>query len=495
MLNRVLPGAGEALKMVGHAGNAAEMSLIAVVAVVEILMRDFEEMAKSAKRADEELATLLDEKYDAAAIRGVAKAWEDAATAQEIYRLGLAEKQQDENDPTRGAADRALRAAKSYETAQQQINDAQKKLGEASIEEMEKKGTITHQQALIAKLQLDEAYEKRRLELAAETDAKGIDTKQRTAAIVAKQKAVAEIGESYAEKISAKADADVAHVKMEISKTGTDKETGEKLKKESDVSQETADQIREMYARISGDASGNVGLAAMGHYLRNLQFDPTEKVAQQPSAGDMWKIARMFDYGVGGLGTSDADLASYESGEKLSKTAERDEKKLNDLLAKREHDAALAKHELERQKHLLDEKSAQLDKLQQELDTMKAEAQAREQNNATVTGIKDRTEAVKSGVAPPVNPFAPPPRAAAEPLPPSDTSYRAAEGAFRPLGAAVDINGLIAALHLNEQQKNTVLDHIHNVTKDSLAAWNSLERKWGELEQQIRNSSNYHSSG
>jgi len=235
MLNRVLPGAGEALKMVGHAGNAAEMSLIAVVAVVEILMRDFEEMAKSAKRADEELATLLDEKYDAAAIRGVAKAWEDAATAQEIYRLGLAEKQQDENDPTRGAADRALRAAKSYETAQQQINDAQKKLGEASIEEMEKKGTITHQQALIAKLQLDEAYEKRRLELAAETDAKGIDTKQRTAAIVAKQKAVAEIGESYAEKISAKADADVAHVKMEISKTGTDKETGEKLKKESDV--------------------------------------------------------------------------------------------------------------------------------------------------------------------------------------------------------------------------------------------------------------------
>jgi hypothetical protein len=495
MLNRVLPGSGEALKAVANSGDQGTMALLGLTAVIEIISNGFEELSRNAKAADEGLAAILDEKYDADAIRGVADAWEKAATAQEIYRLGLAEKEQDENDPTKGAADRALRAAKSYETAQQQINAAQQKLGEASIEEMEKKGVITHQQALLAKLQLDEAYEKRRLELATETDAKEIDIKQRTADIVAKQKATAETGEAAAENNSAKADAAVAHVKTEIKKTEQDKAAAKEEMDKSGVTSSDAQTIRELYEKAGGKDPQNTSLQGMADWLRTGINHDASRVGGL-GLGDLNDLRRMFtSFLSGGRDISDAQIAAYEGGEGMSKRTDSAQVKMNATLALREHDAELAKHELERQKHLLDEKSAQLDKLQQEVDTMKAEAQAREQNNATVAGIKYKTEAVKSGIAQPVNPFAPPPRAAAEPPPPPDTSYRAAEGAFRPQVAAVDINGLIAALNMNEQQKNKVLDHIHNVTKDSLAAWNALERKWEELQSQIKHSSNCYGSG
>jgi predicted subunit of tRNA(5-methylaminomethyl-2-thiouridylate) methyltransferase len=222
MLNRILPGSGEALKAFGHQADGGALALIGITTALEIVIHSFEELTRNAKAADEALAAIVDEKYDTAAVEGVAKAWNEATAAQEVYRRSLAERHEDDNDPSKGLADRALRSARDYQSAQQQISEAQKKLGEASIEEMEKQGLISHQEALKQKLQLDFEYEQRRLALAKATDEAELKIKRDTAEIVKEQVASATTNENAAAQKSAAADASKAHIQTEIEKTKQD---------------------------------------------------------------------------------------------------------------------------------------------------------------------------------------------------------------------------------------------------------------------------------
>jgi len=421
MLNRILPGTGEALKAIGHSGDEGAMMMIGLASVVEIVSKSLEQMSENARKADEGLAAIVDEKYDTEATRQVADAWNNAATAHDLYVRSLREHHEDDNDPSKGPMDRAARTAKEAQSEQQKIDDAQKKLGEAYIDELENHGVITHARALAAKLQLDEQYEQRKLALVHQADQQELDIKQKTVDIVQKQKADATTNEADAEKKSGAAEAGVAHVKMEIDKSKQDKAAAQAEMDKSGVTKGDAANIREYYEKAGG-VKKDASLQDMADYLRILINNPlnpsNDKKLSKVGVEGVNDLRGMFtSWMTGGKDITDAQVSAYEGGEQVDKKSDAALVRLNAQLATREHEAAEAKAELDRQKHLLDEKTGQLDKLQQEVDELKATQQAKEANAATVAGIDAQTAGVKNGQRPAVNPLAPPPTAARAALP------------------------------------------------------------------------------
>lgn len=350
--------------------------------VLEILIDDFKMMAESARRGDEALAAILGEKYDADAPRGVAEAWRAATDAHAAYVESLEEHREDDNDPGNGPMDRASRAAKERESAQQKINEAQKKLAGASVDEMEQRGLLTHQQALAARLQLDAQYEQRRLALAHEADGQELELKQRTADIVAKQETEAEAGVATSQAASDQAAVRAAALKGRLARDKTDEAAGEDQMKKSSV--------------------------------------------------------------------TDEDLANYEGGRGLKDKAQRDESSAQKQSDAAESSAEKARRVLERQQHLLETKTSQLDRLQREVDELRATQQAREQNDATVSGIDAQTAAVKNGAAIPRGAFASPAAAAAA-------------GPSAPAPETAAIQSMIDALQ-------------HGQSQQAIAIANSLQR-------------------
>jgi len=402
MLNRVMPGAGEALKTVGHSGDQSAMAMIGLAAAIEIVSKSYEQLKENSKAADEAVAAIMAEHGDAEAVRAIAKAWEDAATEQEIYRLGLAQRHDDNNDPTKGAAERELNAAKAAAQGKEQLLKDEYDMGVASIQALEEQGLISHQQALTKKLALDQAYETARIKIQQDADAQDLSLKQGTLDTAKKQKAADDIAEQNA----AVKESNSRHA-LEENKTNQEqfKKTGDAGRDEmakSGISGSQEQEIRELYEKASGlPSSGKdaVSLQQQGDYLRkNNLYGNFSKNAL--SLGESADVNKLFGSWItGGANISDEQLAAYGGGEDVAQKADA----AGNTLAKQqpglEHTEALAKQELERQKQLLDEKSAQVDKLQAEVDELKKSTPQKEAIGRASGAIKLGTEAVKDNAA------------------------------------------------------------------------------------------------
>lgn len=425
LINRAVPGAGEALRAFAKRNDEGALAMIGVVAVAEILITSYKQMAANAKAADTALASMLEDKGDTKAVQAIADAWNEATNAQESYRRSLIEKASDEMDPTKGLADRALNAAKTYASAQEQINDAQRKLGIASIDEMEKQGVISHQQAIINKLKLDADYEAARLKLQHDADSREVDIKTKTAEIVKGQMEASRKDEAEAATAATAAHTAAERNKSKIEELRKTEEAGKKEQKESGVTDADAQRIRELYQSMGGkdknlDLQGQASFVRSG-YRRGQMSGMTFE--------DQLEVNGLFGAGVmGGRDLTNAQIAAYQGGGEVAAKAGSAASKLEKLQQDLNNNAENAKTELERQKHLLDEKTEQLNKLQTEVQVLKAESQAREQNAATVSSINLKAEAVKEGAAKPTNPFAVAPIAATEAVPTSGIPTSGATG-------------------------------------------------------------------
>jgi len=85
LLNRVLPGSGEAVRALEHSGSGTALAFIGMATAIEMVISAIEKLKASAKAADESLAQSLTEGGSLDAINKQKKAWEDADLAQEKY--------------------------------------------------------------------------------------------------------------------------------------------------------------------------------------------------------------------------------------------------------------------------------------------------------------------------------------------------------------------------------------------------------------------------
>jgi hypothetical protein len=85
LMNRVIPGSGEAIKAMGHSGDSAALAFIGMAAAIEMVIGALDKMKAAAKAADESLAESLESAGSSGAINAQKKAWEDSDLAQDKF--------------------------------------------------------------------------------------------------------------------------------------------------------------------------------------------------------------------------------------------------------------------------------------------------------------------------------------------------------------------------------------------------------------------------
>jgi hypothetical protein len=415
MIDRIIPGAGDAIRAFGKRNDQTALAVTGVAAALEIVLITYKKIADGAKAADEAIATLLTEGGSKAAIEAMRKAWEDADIASTVYHYNLF---RDEDDAVKRIADTNIEIAKRFQTAQEQINNAQKGVAEASIEAMEKNGVISHEEALKRKYELDVEYENKRLALMRQTDARILDIQRGELAAKIGQKGAADSNEAAAAAANKIAQGTLAKHETLAKTYGENISKAQETIKQTGITPELVQKLNEAFSKITGKNDVTTGLAEQYDALKGLNL-----LAHPSIIPLMDKLgARGGEAGLAAYGTGRQDIKSNQAS--LDAENKRDEALRTT--------AEIAKSDLAEANRVQTELKKSINDLSIKVGELAATNKANETNAATVAGLNKQAEAIKSGVASPASTDIPPPTAAGTqpPFLPAGTSAGAGRTPF-----------------------------------------------------------------
>jgi hypothetical protein len=405
MMDRIVPGAGAAIRAFGQQNSEASMALIGIGGVLMVVIDLFKKVQAGAKAADDATAALLSEGGSKGAIAAVSKAWEDAHIASAVYHHKLF---QDEDDIVKRIADTNIEIAKRFQTAQEQIDQAQKGVAVASIEALEKQAVISHEEALKRKYELDVEYENKKLALTHQTDARVLEVQRGELATKTGQKGAADINEAAAEAANKTAQGNLAKHE-ELVKTYSDNITKAKdAMKGLGIGPENIQHLNEAFEKFNPGKS-SVTTPLSDQYMALLGTgDATTK--------GMMAFFAMHG-GAGGLAAADTGMKDIKSNQTQLDAENKRDEALRTI-------AENAKSDLEETKRVQHELKKAIDDLTIKVGELAATNKANETNAATVAGLTNQAEAIKAGLAPPVSAKTPPPGASTTQAPflPTGTS-------------------------------------------------------------------------
>jgi hypothetical protein len=308
VLGHDIPGSA-ALMEAGFAGAESKMlgSIFLLISGVEMLRNALNKINEEKKESTKIEEALSD--ADAQQTDGLEKqreAIEKADVSQAEFYHEYIRNTHDAAD----AAEKFAQAILKAESSRNQDNDSkQKGIAGSEIEEMEKRGVLSHAAALKAKEQLDIEYEQRKLirQMAADAieQSMAINTlNNKQVATEGLQRSEASAEEKYKTAATAKAknDTDIENASRRIS-------AGEDTKKtlrDTGVTEESVQQLSELFTKLTGKDSSTVSLS-----------DQFTAIAQHDIYGTGGSLGVIDTYAahelVKKLGSQgDRNLATYE---------------------------------------------------------------------------------------------------------------------------------------------------------------------------------------
>ena len=395
-LNHLVPGLGTALKAAFHPDS---IGIISVVLAFEALSTVLENI----KAIDE--IKLADFTGDKAAVDAVREAYEHARVAAALF----VDEQNRLNHAGASAEEVQKREAENYKnlaSAQEQFNSARKKLGEAEIEEREKKGVITHAEALKEQFALDVAYAAQKLQLEAQTDAAQLASLQKRLAAEKAQLAAANADLATDEaNAAATAAAKAKHDKRkETAEKNAEsaKNTLEELGKSKGklvsgvVNEETAGQLEAFYEKHFGSSAGK---------NHSEMFQELENARSYAGGFNTVNADLKLQYFLAHTTGSQAEFAKYDGAQQQLSGSKAEIKKLEETQFQVDLNAERAKKQLDATEETVRKWSASVDTLERQIPNQQADATARLQNSTAVQNMDLRQDAIKKGLGDPGNAF------------------------------------------------------------------------------------------
>lgn len=395
-LNRIVPGLGTALKVAFHPDM---IGIVGAVIAFEALHRVMEDI----KAIDD--IKLADFKGDKEAIDAVRQSYEQAQVAAQTF----VDEQDRLNHAGLSADDVAKRRIESYKnltTAQEEFNTAQKKFAEAGVDDQEKKGLITHAEAVKEKFALDVEYTGKKLQLDAQLAADELRIKQQalqtereqlTRASQDQRTDLANAEHTAAAKAKHDKDIDTAKENIESGKKALEelgKSHGSIV--QGIYSDETAQQLEEYYEKYVGDAHGK-NHSEMFAGLRDKMTSLTSGAAYNP------ELVNFVDRTIGKGG--DAGWAKFDDAKQQIASQQGLLKKLEESQFKVDLNAERGKKQLEATDEAIRKLSADVEAHTRAIQQAGADAAAKANNASAVANLDLRAEAVKNGLPDPGNPF------------------------------------------------------------------------------------------
>jgi hypothetical protein len=398
MLNRIMPGAGDALRAFGRRNDEGALAMIGVAASLGMVIRLVHDYKKSAQEADESVSKLMASKFGAGVIEEVKKAWEDAELAEELYYHNLV---RNDEDTQKRVADSNLSRVKTQAAAQQQIDDAQKGVELASIEKLEHVGVVSHEAAAKMKHEIDVKYMNLRLALEREADAQELAIQTQLLASE-KQKQTA-AGADVKDKFD-KANAAEVALKEHEKKVEADRQSiteAEDQMKASGITAAQAGRIRELYELGSGkdfDKTKNLDeqyMELMKHAYYGTSYGANLTAGEQAEAVGIFAPKML-----GGQGIQRGQVDAYSAGESqvagLKIQLRKDE--VNDKPLREA--AEFTKSDLEEANRSLGELNKTVNELSVKVGLLADQNKANEANATTVARLKSEAEGIKAGDVP-----------------------------------------------------------------------------------------------
>jgi len=398
-LNRIVPGLGTALKGAFHPDSIGIVGCILAFEALKSVLEDI-------KALDE--IKLANFTGDQAAIEAVRESYEKARVAAAAFvdeqnhlnRVGLTADE---------VAKRQIENQKNLASAQEQFNSAAKKFADSEVDERERKGVITHAEALKEKFVLDVEYARRKLQLEAQTEQAELAAKQKELATVKTQLAQAQgdlaTDESNAaasaaakekhEKRKETAKQNIEDAQKTLEELGKDHASGLSPVKGM-VNEETAEELQEYYEKYVGDSAGK-NHTEMFAAVRDKMTTLSSKASWDLGLTDF--VDRTI--GKGG----DAAWAKYDDAKNQVANGKKELRALEESQFKIDLNAERGKKQLDATEEAVRKLSASVEELTRTLPQMQADAAAKINNAAAVQNLDLRSSAIKAGLPDPGNIF------------------------------------------------------------------------------------------
>lgn len=403
-LGAYMPGLETAFYAAFSAGQASFLGIMGALLAFENEMKSLSDTA-----AIQEVAF----KGDADAIAAVESATQKADIAARLYIEDLVR----QNAAGASAADIAARTVTNYKnlaSAQEELDQAQKSVGAASIEARERKGVISHQQALEEKYRLDVSYAQRKIQLEAWTNQQEeaakrqqLQTEQQQLKASLEDQKTDQATAKKAEQEKARHDARTQTAKDNLASA---QKTLDELAKshgaiiKGQIDDDNVQKLTDYYEKYVGN-SKNVSLPDQFLKLQQAMKSVTNKASWD------FGLTQLLDREIGSQNIP--ALAKYEGAHQQLSGAR------NELtaLGKTQFDVDLNAQRASKQLSATDDAvrslQASVNKLANELPKLVADHAAKVSNDTTAANLNLTAEAVKNGLQPPSNPLAVPPRATA----------------------------------------------------------------------------------
>jgi hypothetical protein len=401
-LGAYMPGLETALYAALSAGEASFLGIMGALLAFE------NEMASLSDTAAIQQAAF---KGDADAIAAVETATQKADIAARLFLEDLVQ----QNAAGATAADVAARIAGNYKnliTAQSELDNAQKSVGAASIEAREKRGVISHQEALEEKLKLDALYAQRKLQLDAwlnqqEERAKiqQLQTEQQQLKASLEDQKTDQAAARKAEQEKARHDARAQTAKDNLASA---QKTLDELAKshgaiiKGQINDENVQSLTGYYEKYIGNSKG-VSLPD--------QFLKLQQAMMSPFNSAKWDtgLNLLMDRDIGNQNV--AALAKYEGAKQQIEGAKKELAQLSKSQFDVDLNAQRAAKQLSATDDAVRNLQTSVNKLSNEIPKLVADHAAKVANDTTTANLNLTAEAVKNGLQPPANPFLMPPRA------------------------------------------------------------------------------------
>jgi hypothetical protein len=386
----------------GMGGAGFATGIIAATAAFFALQESIEGVERASKAADSAMK-LLEEGFGTEDINAIRKAWDDAQLSEIKYWADL---RRNTEDYLKEKAGTEIATAKESYDASISADQAVKDISLALLEDAEKRGVITHAQALTAKYQLDVEYERKRIQLIEQEDATDVAAKQ--AELSAKQKQFPGAANSEQDAfVRAQRDAEAAAAHM-ANERAFQKAMGEGkgAMEKSDVTADDAGALREAAEAMFGSkAVSGKPLSDIAHMMRGQTI--AGMMMNGTSFSDAWDVSTMFRSSLlGGRSLSGANFAAFEGGEKQFSTAQGALSRYQtaDLSIDPSINPAVraeqSKAQLEDARKSLSDLKKSIDDLTREIPTLKSANSAKDSSLKTSTALSEMAGAISSGASP-----------------------------------------------------------------------------------------------
>jgi hypothetical protein len=403
-LGAYMPGLETALYAALSAGEASFLGIMGALLAFENEMKSLNETAEIQQVAF---------KGDADAIAAVETATEKADIAARLFIEDMVR----QNAAGATAADVANRITGSYRNliaAQSDLDKAQKAVGEASIEALEKNGVLTHKQALEEKFKLDVFYAQRKLNLDGwlhqqEEAAKRqqLETEKQQLQAALEDQKTDQATAKKAEQEKARHDARLQTAKDNLASA---QKTLDELGKshgaiiKGQINDDNVQKLTEYYEKYIG-SSANVSLSDQFLKLQQAMKTVTNKASWD------FGLTELLDREIGSQNLP--ALAKYEGAHQQLSSARKELAALGKTQFDVDLNAQRAAKQLSATDDAVRNLQASVNKLSSEIPKLVADHAAKQANDVTAANLNLTAEAVKNGLQPPGNPLTPPPRAAA----------------------------------------------------------------------------------